>query len=54
MIGPEQLATVIRKALADAGMPDRDPTFERPKNPDHGDWSTNVALTLAGPLGQRG
>ncbi len=52
MIGPEQLATVIRKALSDAGLPDREPAFERPKNPDHGDWSTNVALTLAKPVGQ--
>lgn len=52
MIGPEQLATRIRKALADAGLPEREPAFERPKNPDHGDWSTNVALTLAKPLGR--
>ena len=52
MIGPEQLSTAVAKALADAGLPDRDPTFERPKNRDHGDWSTNVALTLAKPVGR--
>ena len=52
MIGPQQLAVEIHKALASAGLPDRDPTFERPKNPDHGDWSCNVAMTLAKPVGQ--
>ena len=52
MIGPEQLATAVAKALADAGLPERTPTFERPKNRDHGDWSTNVALTLAKPVGR--
>lgn len=24
--------------------------LERPRNPEHGDWASNVALTLAGPL----
>ncbi|CAN5195903.1 arginine--tRNA ligase [soil metagenome] len=52
MMGPDQLATAIRTALADAGLPDRQPVLERPKNPEHGDWSTNVALTLAGPVGK--
>jgi arginyl-tRNA synthetase len=27
-------------------------TLERPRNPEHGDWATNVALTLAKPLGR--
>jgi arginyl-tRNA synthetase len=52
MMGPDQLAAAIRTALADAGLPDREPVLERPKNPDHGDWSTNVALTLAKPVGK--
>ena len=52
MIGPDQLAVAVTKALADAGLPERTPTFERPKNRDHGDWSTNVALTLAKPVGR--
>jgi len=26
-------------------------TFERPKNRDHGDWATNLAMKLAKPLG---
>ena len=52
MIGPDQLAVAVSKALVDAGLPERTPTFERPKNRDHGDWSTNVALTLAKPVGR--
>ncbi|MGI9017436.1 MAG: arginine--tRNA ligase [Euzebya sp.] len=51
MIGPDQLATAIRKALATAGLPDLDATFERPRNPEHGDWSSNIALTLTKPVG---
>jgi arginyl-tRNA synthetase len=51
MIGPAQLADAVRRGLAAAGLPDREPTFERPRNPDHGDWSTNVALSLAKPVG---
>jgi arginyl-tRNA synthetase len=49
---PEQLAGLVRRALADAGLPDRDPDFERPRNRAHGDWATNVALTLAKPAGK--
>ena len=51
---PEQLSAAIRDALAsavDAGdltvtVPD-EVRVERPRNRDHGDWSTNVALQLA-------
>jgi arginyl-tRNA synthetase len=49
MIGPEDLAGVVRAALASAGLPDRVPAFERPRQREHGDWATNVALTLAKP-----
>ncbi|CAN5239940.1 arginine--tRNA ligase [soil metagenome] len=52
MMGPDQLATAIRTALADAGLPDRQPVLERPKNPEHGDWSTNVAMTTAKRVGR--
>lgn len=51
MTGPAQLAVAVREALAAAGLPDAEPTFERPRSPEHGDWSTNVALTLAGRAG---
>jgi arginyl-tRNA synthetase len=50
--GPEQLAAAVRKALAAAGLPDRDPSFERPRQREHGDWATNVALILAKPVGR--
>ena len=51
---PEQLSAAIRDALAsavDAGdltvtVPD-EVRVERPRNRDHGDWSTTVALQLA-------
>ena len=52
MIGPDQLAPVVRDALARADLPDREPAFERPRQRGHGDWSTNVALTLAKPVGR--
>ncbi len=51
---PEQLALAIRTALAEAvaagelavDVPD-EVRVERPKNREHGDWSTNVSLQLA-------
>jgi arginyl-tRNA synthetase len=44
-----ELAARIRAALAAAGFPDADPALERPKQADHGDWATTVALRLAKP-----
>lgn len=43
----EQLSGRVRDALAAAGLPDTEPEFERPRNREHGDWATNVALALA-------
>ena len=51
---PEQLALAIRTALAEAvaagdlsvDLPD-EVRVERPKNREHGDWSTNVSLQIA-------
>ncbi len=51
---PEQLSLAIRGVLADAvtsgelsaAVPD-DVRVERPRNREHGDWATNVALQLA-------
>lgn len=55
---PEQLAEAIRdalSALAERGeLPVAVPekvVVERPKNRDHGDWATNVAMQLAGKGG---
>lgn len=52
MTETETLADAVRAALRAAGLPDRDPAFERPRNREHGDWSTNVAMTLAKPVGR--
>ena len=54
---PEQLAACVREALAQLAQrgelvvpADAIPaeiTVERPKNRDHGDWATNIALVVA-------
>jgi arginyl-tRNA synthetase len=57
-VTPEQLSAAIRAALGavvtagdlDVAVPD-EVRVERPKNRDHGDWSTNLALQLAKPAG---
>lgn len=49
----EKLQAEIRRALGEMGAPAGAPiTLERPRNPEHGDWATNVALTLAKPIGR--
>jgi arginyl-tRNA synthetase len=58
---PDQLADAIRGAVHDAvadGSLALDPALvpaevvvERPRNPEHGDYATNVALQLAKPAG---
>jgi arginyl-tRNA synthetase len=58
-VTPEQLRDVVRAAVAavvDRGalgvaVPD-DVVVERPRNPEHGDYATNVALRLAKPAGR--
>ncbi|CAN5650372.1 arginine--tRNA ligase [soil metagenome] len=50
--GPAELTVAFRKAMADAGLPEQQPAFERPRQRVHGDWATNVALTLAKPVGR--
>ncbi|HET7464478.1 MAG TPA: arginine--tRNA ligase [Longimicrobium sp.] len=47
----EQLLAELRRVVAGMGADaDHPVTLERPRNPEHGDWATNVALTLARPL----
>ncbi len=47
----QYLEAVIEKALAELGAPAGTPIkFEVPQNPQHGDLSTNVAMTLAKPM----
>ncbi|WP_299952138.1 arginine--tRNA ligase [uncultured Modestobacter sp.] len=56
---PEQLSDVVRSAVAAAvergdlavAVPE-DVVIERPKNPEHGDYATNVALRLAKGAGR--
>jgi arginyl-tRNA synthetase len=47
----DQLQAELQRVLRDMGVdPGHPVTLERPRNPEHGDWATNVALTLAKPL----
>ena len=47
----EKLQAEIERALRDMGVQEPAPVLlERPRNPEHGDWATNVAMTLAKPL----
>jgi arginyl-tRNA synthetase len=58
---PEQLAAAIRHAVSVAvaegaialepGQIPDEVTVERPRNPEHGDYATNIALQLAKPAG---
>ena len=49
----EQLITWLTTGLKSAGLGDSaTPALERPKQPDHGDYATNIALQLAKPLGK--
>ncbi|KRE42044.1 arginine--tRNA ligase [Knoellia sp. Soil729] len=55
---PEELSSAIRAALLEASAAGdftadipAEVRVERPRNRDHGDWSTNVALQLAKPAG---
>ncbi|MBI1808659.1 MAG: arginine--tRNA ligase, partial [Gemmatimonadetes bacterium] len=46
-------AELIRAALAIGAPDDVAPVMERPRDPAHGDWATNLAMTLARPLKQK-
>jgi len=50
----DQLATHLRRALAASGLtePEGGVVLEPPKQPEHGDWATNVALQVAKPAGR--
>ena len=52
---PDELlrAELTRVAIA-IGAPDGvTPVLERPRDLAHGDWATNLAMTLAKPLGKK-
>ncbi|HEX8393600.1 MAG TPA: arginine--tRNA ligase [Longimicrobium sp.] len=44
------LQAEIERALRDMGVDAPAVALERPRNPEHGDWATNVALTLSKAL----
>lgn len=44
-----QIADALRTALHAANLPDAPIALERPKQADHGDWATSVALRIAKP-----
>src|SRR5688500_14324203 len=46
----DTLHAEIERALREMGVAEPAVALERPRNPEHGDWATNVALTLAKPL----
>ena len=49
----EQLIAWLASGLKSAGLGDGVlPALERPKQADHGDYATNIALQLAKPLGR--
>lgn len=58
-VTPDALAAALRSIVAevvaarggDSGLVPGTVGLERPKNRDHGDWASNVALALAKPLG---
>ena len=50
----ETLRAEIARAARTLGAPaDMVPALERPRDPSFGDWSTNVAMLLAKPLGRK-
>jgi arginyl-tRNA synthetase len=59
MVTPAELSTAVQRAVADAlaagefaGVVPDPVVVERPKNPEHGDYATNVALRLAKAAGK--
>jgi arginyl-tRNA synthetase len=46
------LAERVSAALEAAGLPSDDPALERPKDPEHGDWATTIALRVAKQSGR--
>jgi arginyl-tRNA synthetase len=50
----DALRTELARAARTLGAPDDvSPILERPRDPSFGDWATNLAMTLAKPLGKK-
>ena len=51
MNATDQIRAELSRAARELGAPDgQEPALERPRDPAHGDWSTNFAMLLARPL----
>ena len=51
MTAVDQIRAELIRAARSLGAPeDVDPLLERPRDSSHGDWATNIAMTLARPL----
>jgi arginyl-tRNA synthetase len=48
----DRLRAALSAALEALGVGDVEPQLERPRNPEHGDWSTNAAMAIAARLGR--
>src|SRR5262245_29959511 len=54
MDGTDLLRAELKRAAQSLGAPETiEPLLERPRDPSHGDWATNLAMVLAKPLGRR-
>ena len=54
MSAVEQLRAELERVVRQIGAPPGVvPALERPRDPSHGDWATNVAMVLAKPLGRK-
>jgi arginyl-tRNA synthetase len=54
MTPDESLRAALSRAAVAIGAPEGvTPVLERPRDPAHGDWATNLAMTLARPLGRK-
>jgi len=47
-----QIRSALQEALAKLGAEEAEIRLERPRDPSHGDWATNLPLTLASVLGR--
>ena len=52
MTAVDRLREKLEEAAGALGAPGAEVQLERPRNPEHGDWATNLAMTLAGRLRQ--
>ena len=54
MTHADALRAELSRAARTLGAPDDvSPILERPRDPSFGDWATNLAMTLAKPLGKK-